>query len=101
MAFSAGFSPHPKISYVGAAPTGVASEAEYVEIGLAAGRPGAAAGGAGRQPAGRLDVLECVEARAGHRRLPDRVDASRWRVALPGVAPAELPRGRGVPGHRA
>src|ERR671921_2962880 len=35
MAYSAGFSPHPKISWVGAAPTGVASEAEYVEIGLA------------------------------------------------------------------
>ena len=36
MAYSAGFSPHPKVSYVGAAPTGVASEAEYLEIGLAA-----------------------------------------------------------------
>src|SRR3954453_17708319 len=35
MGYSAGFSPHPKISYVGAAPTGVASEAEYLEIGLA------------------------------------------------------------------
>ena len=35
MAYSAGFSPHPKISYVGASPTGVASEAEYLEIGLA------------------------------------------------------------------
>src|SRR5437764_10446180 len=35
MAYSAGFTPHPKISYVGAAPIGVASEAEYVEIGLA------------------------------------------------------------------
>src|SRR5580765_6583357 len=35
MAYSAGFSPHPKISYAGAAPTGVASEAEYLEIGLA------------------------------------------------------------------
>ena len=35
MAFSAGFSPHPKISYIGAAPTGAASEAEYLEIGLA------------------------------------------------------------------
>src|ERR1700742_4795334 len=34
MGYSAGFSPHPKISYVGAAPTGVASEAEYLEIGL-------------------------------------------------------------------
>src|SRR5919112_1539801 len=35
MAYSAGFTPHPKISYLGAAPTGVASEAEYLEIGLA------------------------------------------------------------------
>ena len=35
MAYSAGFSPHPKISYANAAPTGTASEAEYLEIGLA------------------------------------------------------------------
>src|SRR5438309_8099794 len=35
MAYSAGFTPHPKVSYAGAAPTGVASEAEYLEIGLA------------------------------------------------------------------
>src|SRR5437764_13524249 len=35
MAYSAGFSPHPKVSYAGAASTGVASEAEYLEIGLA------------------------------------------------------------------
>src|SRR5919109_1463691 len=34
VAFSAGFTPHPKISYAGAAPTGVASEAEYLEIGV-------------------------------------------------------------------
>ena len=36
MAYSAGFRPHPKISYANAAPTGVASEAEYIEIRLAA-----------------------------------------------------------------
>src|ERR671939_689902 len=35
MAYSAGFSPHPKVSYAGASPTGVASEAEYLEIALA------------------------------------------------------------------
>src|SRR5213595_704300 len=35
MAYSAGFSPHPKVSYAGATPTGVASEAEYLEIALA------------------------------------------------------------------
>jgi hypothetical protein len=34
IAFSQGFTPHPKISYASAAPTGVASEAEYLEIGL-------------------------------------------------------------------
>ena len=34
MAYSAGFSPHPKVSYANSAPTGVASEAEYVEIGV-------------------------------------------------------------------
>src|ERR1044072_1373471 len=34
MAFSQGFNPHPKISWIGAAPTGAASEAEYVEIQL-------------------------------------------------------------------
>src|ERR1700683_3691211 len=34
IAYSAGFTPHPKISYAGAAPTGTASEAEYLEIAL-------------------------------------------------------------------
>src|ERR1043165_1051656 len=36
IAYSQGFSPHPKISYASAAPTGAASEAEYLEIGLQA-----------------------------------------------------------------
>src|ERR1700712_1012494 len=35
MAYSSGFTAHPKVSWVGAAPTGVASEAEYLEIALA------------------------------------------------------------------
>ena len=34
MAFSAGFHPHPKISYANAAPTGTASEAEYFQLQL-------------------------------------------------------------------
>ncbi|WP_231979719.1 TIGR03936 family radical SAM-associated protein [Tessaracoccus coleopterorum] len=34
MAYSSGFSPHPRISYANAAPTSAASEAEYVELGL-------------------------------------------------------------------
>ncbi|MGK5113360.1 MULTISPECIES: TIGR03936 family radical SAM-associated protein [unclassified Geodermatophilus] len=91
MAFSAGFSPHPKISYVGAAPTGAASEAEYLEIGLAERcdpEQVRAALDASLPPG--VDVLECVEATEGGGSLADRIDAARWRVELPGVAPAEL-----------
>src|SRR6476620_11273733 len=34
IAYSTGFTPHPKISYAGGAPTGVASEAEYLSLTL-------------------------------------------------------------------
>jgi radical SAM-linked protein len=34
IAYSAGFHPHPRLSYWGAAPTGAASEAEYLEMRL-------------------------------------------------------------------
>jgi radical SAM-linked protein len=93
MAFSAGFTPHPKISYLGAAPTGAASEAEYLEIGLAERRDP-------EQVRLALDaalppdvaVLECVEAAEGTGSLADRIDAARWRIELPGVAVADLQR---------
>jgi len=85
IAYSQGFTPHPKVSYASAAPTGVASEAEYLEIGLrervdvaqlaraldAALSPG-------------LDVLDAVEAPTGGS-LADRIDAGSWAVELPGV----------------
>jgi radical SAM-linked protein len=89
IAFSAGFSPHPKISYVGAAPTGVASEAEYLEIGLAEQRDPEAVRAAldAALPAG-LDVVEVVEAVPGEPSLPDRIEASLWRIELPEVSPA-------------
>ena len=49
---SHGFSPHPRLSWVGAAPTGSASEAEYLEIGLTRGGRARRAGrGAGRRAA--------------------------------------------------
>jgi radical SAM-linked protein len=92
MAYSAGFTPHPKISYVGSvAPTGVASEAEYLEVGLASpvdvDRLRAALDVC--LPDG-LDLLECVQVAPGTGALADRIDASAWRIELPGVAPAEL-----------
>ena len=91
MAFSAGFTPHPKISYVGAAPTGAASEAEYVEIGLAQRcdpEEVRAALDASLPPG--IDVLECVEVAEGSGSLADRCDAATWGVELPGVPLAEL-----------
>ncbi len=91
MAFSAGFSPHPKISYMGAAPTGTASEAEYFEIGLAERRDPEQVRAAldASLPPG-IDVLECVEALEGSGSLADRLDATRWRIDLPGVDADEL-----------
>jgi len=85
MAYSAGFTPHPKISYVGASPTGVASEAEYLEIGLArevdVDELRAALDAA--LPDG-LDIVEAVLAGPGS--LADRMAASDWRIELPGVS---------------
>jgi radical SAM-linked protein len=91
VAFSAGFSPHPKISYVGAASTGAASEAEYLELGLTRRCDPEAVRTALDEalPVG-FDVLEVVESRGGS--LADRIDASRWRVQLTGVAPASAAR---------
>ena len=84
MAFSAGFTPHPRISWVGAAPTGAASEAEYVELALTADVEPESLRAAldAALPAG-LDVLDCVPADGAS--LADRIDASRWQVRLPGV----------------
>jgi radical SAM-linked protein len=87
MGYSAGFSPHPKISYVGAAPTGVASEAEYLEIGLARAVDVEALRAAidAALPDG-LDIIEAVPAGPGS--LPERMHASAWRIELPGVSAA-------------
>jgi radical SAM-linked protein len=90
IAFSQGFTPHPKISFASAAPTGVASEAEYLELGLsqtvdpellrkaldAALSPG-------------LDIVEAVVAGSAGS-LSDRITASHWRVEIPGVSYSSL-----------
>lgn len=89
MAYSQGYSPHPKISWAGAAPTGVASEAEYVELQLVE----RVAPEVLREeldaalPAG-IDVLTAVEADA--QPLADQLEVSRWRIDLPGTGVAEL-----------
>jgi radical SAM-linked protein len=81
MAYSSGFNPHPRISYAGAAPTGSASEAEYLELALAEVVDPAQIHErlAEALPDG-LDVLEVVEARGGS--LADRLEASWWRIEV-------------------
>jgi radical SAM-linked protein len=82
MAYSSGFNPHPRISYAGASPTGAASEAEYLEIGLADKvDPARLAADLDEALPDGLDVLEVVEATPGG--LSDRLEASRWRIDLP------------------
>ncbi|MBM2621676.1 DUF2344 domain-containing protein [Actinoplanes sp. LDG1-06] len=86
IAFSQGFNPHPKISYASAAPTGVGSEAEYLEIGLQAEvdpEQLRLALDAALSPG--LDIVEAVVAGPGS--LADRIDASRWRIELFSVDP--------------
>jgi radical SAM-linked protein len=93
MAYSSGFSPHPRISYSNASPTGAASEAEYVEIGLATAcdpdKVHAALDAA--LPPG-LDVVEVAPARPGA--LANELTGSRWRVDLAGLSRATLQAAR-------
>ncbi|MEV7613618.1 TIGR03936 family radical SAM-associated protein [Streptomyces sp. NPDC089799] len=95
MAYSAGFTPHPKVSYANAAPTGTGSEAEYLEIALTAHRDPEKL----RElldeslPAG-LDITDAVEARTSG--LADRLTASIWELRLEGVEADEAERAAGV-----
>jgi radical SAM-linked protein len=88
MAYSAGFTPHPKVSYANAAPTGVGSEAEFLEIALSEARDPEKLRALLDEslPAG-LDVTDAVEARTSG--LAERLQASVWELRLDGVEPAE------------
>jgi len=89
MAFSAGFHPHPKISYANAAATGTASEAEYVEISVTERLdPGAVREALDAALPVGLDVMEVVEAAPGA--LADRLQASEWVIALRGMPLAQV-----------
>ncbi|MFD3311308.1 TIGR03936 family radical SAM-associated protein [Streptomyces sp. NPDC058694] len=91
MAYSAGFTPHPKVSYANAAPTGTGSEAEYLEIALTDARDPEKL----RllldesMPVG-LDIIDAVEARTSG--LADRLTASVWELRLDGVTPEDAER---------
>ena len=90
VAHSAGFSPHPKISYSGGAPTGAASEAEYLEISLTAAlEPGMRPGRLDAALPDGIDVIEVADLAAAP---APRLEASVWQVVLPGVAADEAAR---------
>lgn len=85
IAFSSGYSPHPKISYANASPTGAATEAEYLEIGLTREcDPDAVRADLDASLPPGLDILEVVVA-AGQGSLADRLQASEWSIELRGV----------------
>ncbi|MEW2166156.1 TIGR03936 family radical SAM-associated protein [Streptomyces sp. NPDC007084] len=91
MAYSAGFTPHPKVSYANAAPTGTGSEAEYLEIALTEARdPETLRELLDESMPSGLDIIEAVEARTSG--LADRLTASVWELRLDGVEPAEAER---------
>lgn len=91
MAYSAGFTPHPKVSYANAAPTGTGSEAEYLEIALTDARdPEKLRILLDESLPTGLDIVDAVEARTSG--LADRLTASVWELRLEGVDPADAAR---------
>ncbi|HZZ48968.1 MAG TPA: TIGR03936 family radical SAM-associated protein [Pseudonocardia sp.] len=91
IAHSHGFNPHPRLSWAGAAPTGTASEAEYVELGLTEEMDPAVLVTAldAALPVG-LDVLAAMVTIPGGPSLADLINATHWSIRLPGLAPAEV-----------
>ncbi|MFF3178173.1 TIGR03936 family radical SAM-associated protein [Streptomyces sp. NPDC057900] len=88
MAYSAGFTPHPKVSYANAAPTGTGSEAEFLEIALTQARdPDVLRELLNDSLPDGLDITDAVEARTSG--LADRLTASVWEMRLDGVSAEE------------
>ncbi|SDB88052.1 radical SAM-linked protein [Raineyella antarctica] len=84
MAYSSGFNPHPRISYVNSSPTGAATEAEYLEIGLAeVCDPQKVLAKLSEAMPDGLVLREIREAEGG--KVGDGLEASVWRVELPGA----------------
>ncbi|PFG16084.1 radical SAM-linked protein [Propionicimonas paludicola] len=88
MAFSSGFHPHPRISYLNASPTGAATEAEYMVVGLAKEvDPGWLRDTLNAALPDGLEILAVVDAPSG---LADRLKAAHWQVRLAGADPSEV-----------
>jgi radical SAM-linked protein len=91
MAYSSGFSPHPRISYAGASPTGAASESEYLELGLAARlEPERLRSQLNEAMPDGLEIVGIAESDGGS--LAGQLTASCWRLDVPGVTAATARR---------
>ena len=87
IAYSAGFTPHPKISYAGASATGVASEAEYLELAFTS--PCVPEDVRARLDAALPDGIDVIDVAERGSDLPlARLEVSHWQMTLPGVPPA-------------
>lgn len=92
IAYSSGYTPHPKISYAGAAPTGAGSDAEYLEIGVTElCEPGTVRQLLDEALPDGLDVIDVQLSKPGP--LADLMEASHWRLELPGIAPEQAAEG--------
>jgi radical SAM-linked protein len=86
VAYSAGFSPHPKISYSGGAPTGAASEAEYLDMSLTRRCEPADVGR--RLDAALPDGIDVIDVAEADGKSAAQLEASAWEVTWPGVTAA-------------
>lgn len=95
MAYSSGFNPHPRISYANAVPTGAASEAEYLELGLAERVDPAdlASELTAALPDGFV-IVAATEVTGGG--LADLLEASHWGVTVSGIPIPTLERAVGL-----
>jgi radical SAM-linked protein len=89
IAYSAGFTPHPKISYADGTPTGVASEAEYLSLALTSRF--AADDARERLNAALPDGIDVIAVTEDSGGLPaSRPSVSEWHIALPGLSPESV-----------
>ena len=89
IAYSEGFSPHPKISFPDALPLGYASTGEYAELTFAGpiDLPAAMAALNAAFPAG-LAIMQAVPVADGDARLSRWLQAAVWDIAYPAPVPS-------------
>ena len=91
VAYTAGFSPRPRLSFGLALPTGCESTAEYLDVDLATPiQPATVAERLeGQFPAG-IAVMAAAEIEGGGGSLQQDVSSCTWEMAVPGIRAQEL-----------